>query len=192
VTRRALALVLALFPALALAATPVDVAVTRTPLATRPPGIVQTGGRTWTDGSSPTAAAATELNVPLLAPDGRFAVTLDHPRRFRCYLSTAATTRTLITGCSAPGAGLAYYVTGAVIMGGVVTGATAAALLESGTGGTCGAATVQLIACQHPATSGCVVASAQPIGRAVTNGELCITSGETGTKWVTVWGYVAP
>jgi hypothetical protein len=149
-------------------------------------------GFAWNDGTSPTARAAGAYGAPLYAPDGRVSVTLDHPKRFSCSWTGSATTSTAITNCAAPGASLSYYIEGASIMGGVATGATAAALLQSGTGGTCGTATATHLACQHGTTGGCVFAvGAGPI-KAVANGELCITSGETGTKWVNVWGYIAP
>lgn len=115
----------------------------------------------------------------------------DHPNRVLCTLTTTATTATVVTGCSAPGAGLAIYVTDFSIYGGVATSATAAATITSGTGGTCGTGTVTLDYCQHVATSGCVEDNSTP-ARGVTNGEICITDATVGTKFVVIKGFIAP
>lgn len=161
-----------------------------------------THGQTWTIGATAQtsiyciAAIAQVTGAASIVEQGQaFAVggSSYQPSRFRCYWTGTGTTRALITGCAAPGAGLAYHVEGFVIMGGVATGATAAALIESGTGGSCGSSTASVVACEHGTTGGCSVASpGAPLGKGVANGELCFTSGETGTKWVAVWGYIAP
>lgn len=123
--------------------------------------------------------------------EGRLLVRPDHPNRVNCVLTTAATTSTLITGCSAPGAGLAIYITDVSVYGGVATAATAAATIQSGTGGACGTGTAINYYCQHVATAGCELRSSTPI-RAVTNGEVCLLDATVGTKFVRVGGYIAP
>lgn len=110
--------------------------------------------------------------------------------KVNCILTTSGTTST-VTSCAAPGANLRYYVTNASVYGGVATGATAAATIQSGTGGSCGSNTLILYYCQHAATAGCEGAFVTPKA-AVVNGELCLLDATVGTKFVTVGAYVAP
>lgn len=122
---------------------------------------------------------------------GGLFVRSDHPNRVNCVLTTAATTSTAITGCTAPGVGLAIYITDIEVYGGVAVGATAAATIQTGTGGTCGSSTTILDYCQHGATAGCVANLTVP-KRALTNGELCLLDATTGTKFVAISGFIAP
>ncbi len=162
-----------------------------------PPALAQalqqvlTGGNAWTDGSSPSAATAGQPTRGLFTPEGVQAVTLDHPRRVSCRLTTSATTSTAITGCTAPGAGLSIYVTDISVYGGVATGATAAASLQYGTGGTCGTGTTIVYDCQHAATAGCEAHFSVP-AKAVANSELCLVDATVGTKFISLKGYIAP
>lgn len=123
--------------------------------------------------------------------EGRQFVRTDHPRRVMCRLTTTATTSTLITGCSAPGAGVSIWITDVSIMGGVATGATAAASIQYGTGGTCGTGTTVVYDCQHSDTSGCSHTFRTPI-KVAANSEVCILDATVGTKWVTITGHIAP
>jgi hypothetical protein len=115
----------------------------------------------------------------------------DHPNRINCVLTTTNTTSTLITGCAAPGAGLSIYLTDVFVYGGVAVGATAAATIQSGTGGTCGTGTAINYYCQHVATDGCEAGFMTP-KKIAANSEVCLVDATVGTKFVTVGGYIAP
>lgn len=160
-----------------------DVAVAGNPL--------RLAGFSWTDGTAPTPTTAGRTTDLLTTTDHRLVVTTDHPKRVACILTTTATTSTAITGCAAPGAGLSIYITDISVYGGAALGATAAAAVQSGTGGTCGSNTVIHHYCQHPATAGCEAHFIVP-KKGFANGELCLLDATTGTKFVTVSGYIAP
>lgn len=115
----------------------------------------------------------------------------DHPNRVNCVLTTTNTTSTLITGCSAPGAALSLYLTDISVYGGVAVGATAAATIQSGTGGTCGTGTAINYYCQHVATTGCEANFSTP-KKIAANSEVCLVDATVGTKFVTVGGFIAP
>lgn len=149
------------------------------------------GGETWTAGSSPSSTSAGgEVSRFLTTPEGRVAVELDHPRRFNCNISTTATTSTSITGCSAPGAGLSRYITDITFYGSAST-VTTGAILQYGTGTNCGTGTTIVYRCGHPSASQCQSFQRTPIVTAA-NTDLCLLSAETGTKNVSIQGYVAP
>lgn len=112
-------------------------------------------------------------------------------RRITCRLTTTATTSTAITGCAAPGAGVSIYVTDIGVYGGVANVATEAAIVQSGTGGTCGTATVIQHYCQHQATAGCEARMITP-KKLAANSELCLLDPTVGSKFITVSGYIAP
>lgn len=134
-----------------------------------------------------TVTALTAQHVrPVQGNEGWAAV-----NRVTCRLTTAATTSTAITGCTAPGAGLSLYVTDISVYGGVATGATAAASVQYGTGGTCGSGTTVVYDCQHAATAGCEAHFVTP-RKAAANAELCVVDATVGTKFVNVSGYIAP
>ena len=122
---------------------------------------------------------------------GRMLVRTDHPNRVNCTLLTTATTSTLVTGCGAPGAGLSIYITDIEIGGGVAASTTAPAIIQTGTGGTCGTGTAVIYRCSHPATGQCENHMGTPI-KVAANSEVCILDGVTGTKNVTIQGYIAP
>lgn len=123
--------------------------------------------------------------------EGRQFVRTDHPNRVACALTTTATGSTAITGCAAPGAGLSIYITDISIYGGVAVGATAAATIQWGTGGSCGSGTTVTYYCQHGATDGCEAHFTTP-RKAAANSEICILDATVGTKFVTISGHVAP
>lgn len=120
---------------------------------------------------------------------GRLFVDPSHPNRVQCALTTTATTSTLITGCSAPGAGTRIRITDIAVFGGVATGATAAVTIQSGTGGSCGTGTTILEYCQHAATSGCTFNYTSP-RVAGDNHEVCLLDATTGTKFITIRGFI--
>jgi hypothetical protein len=111
--------------------------------------------------------------------------------RVMCRLTTSATTSTAITGCTAPGAGLSLYITDISVYGDVAVTATAAASVQYGTGGTCGAGTTVVYSCQHTATAGCEAHLVTPI-KAVANNEVCVLDASVGTKFISIVGYIAP
>ena len=110
--------------------------------------------------------------------------------RFNCAFTTTATASTAITGCLAS-VGNAYYITDISITGGVATGATAPAQLRFGTGTGCGTGTTIVYYCHHPANGQCNTAKVTPI-RTNTAVDLCVLDAATGTKTVSVSGWIAP
>lgn len=151
---------------------------------------MQLAGYAWTDGTAPSATTAGNVTRLLTTTDGRLVVSTDHPKRVSCRITSSATSSTVVTGCAAPGAGLSIYVTDISVYGGVATGATAAASIQYGTGGTCGTPTI-IYDCQHPATGGCEAHYTTP-KKAAANAELCVVDATVGTKFVSVSGYIAP
>jgi hypothetical protein len=143
------------------------------------------------DAAAPTAVTAGQVGYQIATTERIPFVNPTHPNRVNCRLTTTATSSTAITGCSAPGAGKSIYITDINIMGGVAVGATAAASIQSGTGGSCGTGTAVHFDCQHPATAGCTANLTTPI-KAAANAEVCILDATVGTKFVTVTGYIAP
>lgn len=149
------------------------------------------GAETWTAGSSPSSTSAGgEVSRLLATPEGRLAIEIDHPRRFNCNITTTATSSTVITSCTAPGAGLSRYITDITIYGSASTVSTAT-ILQYGTGASCGTGTTVVYRCGHPAASQCQAMQRTSIVTAA-NTDLCILSAETGTKTVSVQGYIAP
>jgi hypothetical protein len=143
------------------------------------------------DAAAPTAITAGQVGYAVATTERIPLVNSTHPNRVNCRLTTTATSSTAITGCGAPGAGKSIYITDINIMGGVATGATAAASIQYGTGGTCGTGTTVVFDCQHAATAGCTTNLTTPI-KAAANSEVCILDATVGTKFVTVTGYIAP
>lgn len=123
-------------------------------------------------------------------PDGVAVVRVDHPKRFICVLTTTSTTAITITGCGAPPAGTARFITDISIYGGAALALTSAASIQSGTGGDCATAPVNHYYCQHGILGGCEHAFTTPI-QATTDGELCLFDQTVGTKFVTVSGFNA-
>lgn len=149
------------------------------------------GSRAVADAASPTARTAGQLADNVSDLEGRLLVRTDHPRRVLCRLTTAATTSTVVTGCAAPGAGVSIYITDVSLYGGVATGATAAASIQNGTGGTCGTGTAVVYDCQHGATGGCEAHFVTP-RKAAANAEVCVLDATVGTKFINISGYIAP
>lgn len=129
----------------------------------------------------------------LAAADTRPSITVlaDVAGRVNCTLLSAATVSTLITGCAAPGAGKSIYITDIEVGGGVATSLTAPAIVQTGTGGTCGTGTAVVYRCNHGATGQCESHLLTPI-KVAANSEICILDGVTGTKSIQVQGYIAP
>lgn len=152
-------------------------------------GVVILLGRN--DDLSDDTNGSNDLTVASADREGRQFVRTDHQDKVLCRLTTTATTSTLITGCAAPGANLHLYIKDISIMGGVAVGATAAASIQYGTGGSCGTGTTVVYDCQHTATSGCSMNFAEPI-RVAANSEICILDATVGTKFVTISGYIGP
>jgi hypothetical protein len=147
----------------------------------------------WVVGSSPTTET---VGVPkvLYTPEGRQAVTLDHPRAFNCAMTSTATTSTVITGCGAPGAGLTRYVTGFEWNSSIISTTTNFMTLQYGTGANCGTGTTVIyrgFAAPAFSQAGPHTVGTTPI-RLGTNTDLCFLHPGAGTRLVNVRGYVAP
>jgi hypothetical protein len=146
-------------------------------------------GRAVAYGSSPAAVAAGN-NAPIIADlEGRPYVNTGHPRSIICNLSTTATSSTQVTGCEVV-ASNSIWVTSITVGGGVATGATAPAVIQSGTSTACTGPAV-FYRCGHPAQSTCTIPFNPAVKLTQAHG-ICLLDATVGTKWVTITGFVAP
>jgi hypothetical protein len=143
----------------------------------------------WVAGSSPTSVLVGSPK-PLLNPEGRQAVVLDHPRWFQCAMTSTATAATVITTCSgavatlaAPGAGLRFYITDFSYSSSIISTTANFMTLRYGTGGTCGTGTTSLwVGSNAPAFSP-REPTLGPNGRkAGVNAEVCFIHPGAGTR----------
>ncbi len=139
--------------------------------------------------ASPTPIAAASQGGAIGDLEGRQYVNTSHPRAIVCNLKTTATTSTQVTGCELV-ASNSIWITSITVGGGVATGATAPAIVQSGTSTAC-TGPVVLYYCGHVAQSTCTISFPTPIKATAAHG-LCLLDATVGTKWVTVTGYVAP
>lgn len=139
--------------------------------------------------ASPTPIAAAAQGAAIGDLEGRQYVNTSHPRAILCNLSTTATTSTQVTGCELV-ASNSIWITSITVGGGVATGATAPAIIQSGTSTGC-TGPVVLYRCGHVAQSTCTISFPTPIKATAAHG-ICLLDATVGTKWVTITGYVAP
>jgi hypothetical protein len=153
------------------------------------------GGSTWTDGTSPSAAAAGGVRRALFTPEGLLAVTQDHPKRFRCAIANNSATILTAFGspCAAPGAALSLYVTDISASASVIATVTADQYLsvKFGTGGTCGTGTTTLWSAYNLAFAPVEGHFRTPL-KVTANNELCWMHAAVGSKTFIVSGYIAP
>jgi hypothetical protein len=118
----------------------------------------------------------------------------DHPNRFNCIVtvSTATTLQAVGGSCATPGAGLSLYITD-VLFAASAAGIAADAFptLKSGTGGTCGAATVVVWQALTAAAIVAVDNRTVPIKLTAAH-ELCWISSTAGSKALQISGFIAP
>jgi hypothetical protein len=141
---------------------------------------------TFFQATQPVSGSVSVGNFPATQPISGSVSVVPLGVRVLCILTTTATTSTQITGCEVSGA-TSIYITDIDIQGGVATGATAPAILQSGTGATC-ASPVVLKRCFHPATDGCIDNRTTAIIANAGHG-LCLLDATAGTKTVTIGGY---
>ena len=140
-------------------------------------------------GSSPTAIAAGVYGKPIADLEGRPYVNTSHPRTVSCTLTTTATASTQITGCEVV-ASNSYYITSVTVAGDAANATATPWILQSGTSTDCTGPAI-LVAGYHPAVSTDHATFPTPIKATASHG-LCILDGTTGTKKITVTGYIAP
>jgi len=116
----------------------------------------------------------------------------DHPNRVACVVSSTATTSAIVTGCSAPGAGLSIYITSLQWHSSIISTTTNFMTIQSGTGGTCGASIDVLYrGYSAPAFSNTNIVFQTPI-KAPANEEICLLHPGAGTRLVNIQGFIAP
>lgn len=116
----------------------------------------------------------------------------DHPNRFSCTISSTATTSAIVTGCTAPGAGLSRYVTSLQWHSSIISTTTNFMTIQSGTDGNCGASVDVLYrGYAQVAFSGREVVFQTPI-KAPANEEICLLHPGAGTRLVNIQGFIAP
>jgi hypothetical protein len=131
---------------------------------------------------------ATDLKADV---EGRLLVNTSHLNRFSCTLTTTATTSTVITGCTAAGAGLSRYITDISYSSSVISTTANKFVLQYGTGASCGTGTTVVHRAMTLAFTWGVWPMQTPLKLAA-NTDLCILHAAAGTKDVTIQGYIAP
>lgn len=142
--------------------------------------------------TTPSAGTATQ---PVTAAGDVYGVPytrLDHPARINCTINSTATTSTLVTGCSAPGASLSIYITALSWYSSIISSTTNFMTIQSGTGGNCGASVDILYrGFAQVAFSGREVVFQTPI-KVPANEEVCLLHPGAGTRLVNIQGFIAP
>jgi hypothetical protein len=139
--------------------------------------------------TSPTPVAAGVFGAPIADLEGRPYVNTSHPRAVNCVLNTSATSSTQITGCEVV-ASNSYYITSVQVFGDIANATATPWILQSGTSTACTGPRI-LASGYHPALSGNTMTFPTPIKVVVAEG-LCLLDGVTGTKTISVQGYLAP
>lgn len=116
---------------------------------------------------------------------------LDHVNRIRCTISSTATTSTIVTGCSAPGAGLSIYLTGINWSSSIISTTANFMRIQSGTGGACGTATTVLYDGYIQAAFGSQSWTLNTPIKATANHEICFVHASAGTRLVNLTGFIA-
>jgi hypothetical protein len=140
-------------------------------------------------GANATPVAAEAIGVPIADLEGRPYINTGHPLAINCYLTTTATAITQVTGCELVAA-KSIYITSVAVSGDIANVVSTPWIISSGTSTACTGPTV-LASGWHQALGTDVLIFPTPIKVTVAEG-LCITDGTTGSKAVTITGYVAP
>ena len=151
--------------------------------------ITPTASRAVAYGSSPTPVSAGTTAGGIMDLEGIPYANNGHPRTILCNLVSSATTSTQVTGCELV-ASNSIYVTSITVGGGVATGATTPAIIQTGTSTGC-TGPVVIYRCGHIAQDTCTITFPTPIKTTAAHG-ICLLDATVGTKWVTITGYVAP
>lgn len=154
-------------------------------------------GALWTEeaqravayGSSPAAVAAGVFGAPIADLEGRPYVNTAHPRAVSCTLTTTSTSKVQVTGCEVV-ASNSYYITSVWVSGDIANATATPWIVKAGTSTDCTGDAV-LLRGYHPALSGSHLTFPTPIKTAAGHG-LCLEDGVTGTKVITITGYIAP
>lgn len=109
----------------------------------------------------------------------------------RCTITSTATTSTVVTGCSAPGAAVSIYISSLQWSSSIISTTANFMRIQSGTGGTCGTATTVLHDSYALAFTTVPIVFEQPI-KLTANHELCFIHAAAGTRLVNIQGYIAP
>jgi hypothetical protein len=152
--------------------------------------VVHLDARAVAYGSNPTAVAAAVVGAqPIMDREGMPYHNTGHPNAKHCYVATTATTATQVTGCEVA-AGKSYYVTSVVVSGDIANATATPWQLTTGTSTACTGATV-LLSGWHPALTTVPMRFNPPIKATAAHG-LCILDGVTGSKSMSITGYLAP
>lgn len=116
----------------------------------------------------------------------------DHPNRVSCVVSSTAVTSAIITGCTAPGAGLSIYLTSLQWSSSIISTTTNFMTIQSGTGGNCGTAVVVHYRGYQATALGNVNVVFQTAIKAPANTEVCLLHPGAGTRLVSIQGFIAP
>lgn len=136
-------------------------------------------------------SAENEYGNPTIDAYGTTRVTSDHVNRVNCAITSTATTSTLVTRCSAPGAGLSIYITSLQWSSSIISTTTNFMLIQDGTGGTCGTSTAVRYRGFALAFTTVPVVFNTPI-KVDANSEICFLHPGAGTRFVSIQGFIAP
>jgi hypothetical protein len=145
------------------------------------------------DGGS-TQTTTTTGNYASMSLDAYGAVwqRADHPNRFQCAMTSTATTSTVVTGCTAPGAGLSRYITDISYNSSIISTTANFMTLQYGTGANCGTGTtVVWRMANSPAFAPVIQSFTTPI-KLGANTDLCFLHPGAGTRLINIQGYIAP
>lgn len=111
-------------------------------------------------------------------------------RSFSCHMTSTATTLTMITGCDVI-AGNRYIITDIVSTASVISTSANYFILSSGTGTNCGTTNTARYGAMSLAFTTVSTELKTPIATGVAE-MLCFTHAATGTKDITINGFIAP
>lgn len=118
--------------------------------------------------------------------------TRGHPNQFRCTMTSTATTSTVITGCTSPGAGLRRYITDISYNSSIISTTANFMTIQYGTGSNC-ATGVTVIYRQANSVAFLPVSEhwVTPLDTGVAT-DLCFLHPGAGTRLINITGFVAP
>lgn len=166
-------------------------------------GKAEDGAHTSADVGVMALAVRKDTNATLTSADSEYvalaadnygvlSVSERHPNAIRCTITSTATTSTVVTGCSAPGAGLSIYLTSINWSTSIISTTANFMRLQYGTGGTCGTGTTVIYDGYASAAFGNLSWSLETPIKIAANNEVCFVHASAGTRLVNLTGFIAP
>jgi hypothetical protein len=111
---------------------------------------------------------------------------------FNCGMASTATASTVVTGCGAPGVGLARYITDISYNSSIISTTANFMTLQYGTGTACGTGTAVVY---RQANSVAFLPVSEHFNTPIklgANADLCFLHPGAGTRLINIQGYIAP